>query len=107
MYLDNGTISEMFGKIPRTRLISFFVTHPIDRYQMRDLVKHTQLCRQTITKEVNPLIRFGLVIKERKKYRTNIDGAVFKGLVELNKAITKQVLEYEMQSKQKAQDTAG
>ena len=92
----NPPIIELLGGTPRSELIIFFLAHPFDQYTIQELAEFNGMSRQTVSKHVKVLVRFRLIKKKDRMYKTDIKGKVHKALSDLNDEIGEIIIAEEL-----------
>jgi DNA-binding GntR family transcriptional regulator len=92
MKLYNSPLCRSLGETAPLQLLSFFIAHREFDYSKTELAKNLEISRQTIYKALEPLLKYGMVIKSRKignttLYKLNINSESVKAIHNFNETI--------------------
>jgi predicted transcriptional regulator len=62
-------LSKLFGSTSRPRILSFLLSHPQQTFYQREIMYETGLSLQAAQRELENLIRLGILIKRETKAR--------------------------------------
>ena len=60
---------KLFGSTSRPRILSLLLTHPQQTFYQREIMYETGLSLQTVQRELENLIRLGILMKRETKAR--------------------------------------
>jgi len=62
-------MAKLFGSTSRPRILSLLLSHPQQTFYQREIMYETGLSLQTVQRELENLIRLGILIKRETKAR--------------------------------------
>lgn len=80
------TFTELWGDLPRNRLLDFLGDHPASDYSITELAEHAGLARPTIYSALAELEKAGLVTQTRtlgqsRMFKLNTDNSLVVGVL--------------------------
>ncbi len=80
-------MAKLFGSTSRPRILSLLLSHPQQTFYQREIMYETGLSLQTVQRELENLIRLGILIKRETKarvyYQVNTASPWFRPLREI------------------------
>jgi Fic family protein len=61
MSKDEKNLAELFGSSARVRILKFFLNNPEEKPNLADIIKKTRVSQPQCKRELNKLIRLGLL----------------------------------------------
>jgi predicted transcriptional regulator len=86
-------LARLFGSTSRPRILSLLLSHPQQTFYQREIMYETGLALQTAQRELDNLIRVGILIRRETKarvyYQVNTTSPWFRPLREICELIEK------------------
>jgi predicted DNA-binding transcriptional regulator len=86
-------LAKLFGSTSRPRILNLLLSHPQQTFYQREIMHETGLSLQTAQRELENLIRLGILIKRETKarvyYQVNSTSPWFKPLREICESIVR------------------
>ena len=64
-------LNALFGSEARARILNLFLLHPEQKYYLRQLARELDLQVNSVRRELDNLVKFGLIIEEKIKEETS------------------------------------
>jgi len=100
---QKSTFKLVFGESPMIKVLDFFLDNREFDYSLTDITKNSDIGWSTLHGFWNDIVKLGIVIETRrigraKLYKLNRKSALVKKLVELDNAISKRMMEQELET---------
>ncbi|HLD18643.1 MAG TPA: hypothetical protein VJB90_01375 [Candidatus Nanoarchaeia archaeon] len=103
---DKSSFRIVFGETPIVKVIDFFLDNREFDYSLTDIAKNSDIGWSTLHLFWNKLVELGIVTKTRRigraeLYKLNVGSSLVKKLIELDKDISKKLLNEELSRQKK------
>lgn len=61
----DATLTTLFGSVSRVKILRFLLSHQEECVTLEDVASHTKVAKPTVRKEVNALVKLGLMKKQK------------------------------------------
>ena len=103
---DKSSFRVVFGDTPIVKVIDFFIENREFDYSLTDIAKNSDIGWSTLHLFWNKLVEIGIVTKTRRigraeLYKLNVGSPLVKKLIELDKDISKKLINEELNRQKK------
>jgi len=103
---DKSSFRVVFGDTPIVKVIDFFIENREFDYSLTDIAKNSDIGWSTLHLFWNKLVELGIVTKTRRigraeLYKLNVGSPLVKKLIELDKDISKKLINEELNRQKK------